>query len=89
VCPADQPPHVVVSLRTLGETTPLPLRQTVLLVLGVAAAAVATLLPAFTILAWREGWWTRGGRVSYTVLAACGVVFAAWLDHWKLLGFRY
>ena len=80
---------LVVSLRTLGETTPLPLRQTALLVLGVAAAAVATLLPAFTILAWREGWWTRGGRVSYTVLTACGVVFAAWLDHWKLLGFRY
>lgn len=76
------------SIRTLGETTPLPLTQTALLLLGMAAAAVATLLPAFSILAWRESWWTRGARVSYTVVAACGVVFAAWLDYWKLLGFR-
>jgi CubicO group peptidase (beta-lactamase class C family) len=77
------------SIRTLGETTPLPLTQTALLVLGVAAAAVAALLPAFTMLAWRERWWTRGGRVSYAVLAVYGVVFGAWLDYWKLLGFRY
>ena len=80
---------LVVSIRTLGETTPLLLTQTALLSLGMAAAAVATLLPAFTMLAWRERWWTRGGRLSYTVLAACGIVFAAWLDYWKLLGFRY
>ena len=64
------------SLRTLGETTPLPPAQLALLALGVAAAAVAATLPAFTVLAWRERWWTRGGRVSYTLLAACAVVFA-------------
>ncbi len=80
---------LVVSIRTLGETTPLLLTHAALLALGMAAAVVATLLPAFTMLAWRERWWTRGGRLSYTVLAACGIVFAAWLDYWKLLGFRY
>jgi hypothetical protein len=77
------------SIRTLGETTPLPPAQAALLGLGVAAAAVSALLPAFTVLAWRERWWTRRGRVSYTLLAACAVVFAAWLDYWKLLGFQY
>jgi hypothetical protein len=55
--------------------------------------AVVTLLSALAIVspshAWRESWWTRGARVSYTVVAARGVVFAGWLDYWKLLGFRY
>ena len=77
------------SIRTLGETTPLPTAQVALLGLGVAAAAVAALLPAFTVLAWRERWWTRTGRVTYTLVAVCGVVFAAWLNEWKLLGFHY
>ena len=77
------------SLRTLGETTPLPPAQAALLALGVAAAAVAATLPAFTVLAWRERWWTRGGRMSYTLLTACAVAFATWLDYWKLLGFQY
>ena len=36
-------------------------------------------------LAWRESWC----RAAYTALAVCGVVFAAWLDYWKLLGFHY
>jgi hypothetical protein len=77
------------SVRTLGEATPLPWSQRVLLVLGITSAIVATLLPACTMLAWREGWWTRRGRVSYTLVAACAVGFATWLDYWKLLGFRY
>jgi len=77
------------SLRMLGDTTPLPLGQWSLLALGVAAAAVSALLPAFAFVAWRERRWSRGGRVSYTLLAACAVVFGAWLDAWKLLGFKY
>jgi hypothetical protein len=80
---------LIALIRTLGETTPLPLTQMALLVLGMTAATVATLPPAFAVIAWRERWWTRGARVSYTVLALCGAVFGAWLDYWKLLGFHY
>jgi CubicO group peptidase (beta-lactamase class C family) len=80
---------LVASLRTLGDTTPLPLGQWSLLALGVAAAAMSTLLPPFAFVAWREHWWSRGGRVSYSLLAASAVGFAAWLDSWKLLGFQY
>jgi CubicO group peptidase (beta-lactamase class C family) len=80
---------LVASLRVLGESTPLPPAQVALLALGVSAAAMAALLPALAWRAWRGRWWTRGSRVSYTVLATCAVIFAAWLDAWKLLGFRY
>jgi CubicO group peptidase (beta-lactamase class C family) len=77
------------SIRELGSTTPLPPLDVALLTLGVAAACGAALLPGFALSAWREGWWTRAGRAAFTVLAVSAVAFAAWLDYWKLLGFRY
>ena len=80
---------LVVSLRRLGATTPLPLLDVLFLSLGLAAAMVAALLPGFAVAAWRDGWWTRGARAAFTVLSVSAVVFAAWLNAWNLLGFRY
>ena len=77
------------SIRALGSTTPLPAIDVALLTLGVAAACGAALLPGFALSAWRDGWWTRGSRAAFTVLAVSAVAFAAWLDYWKLLGFQY
>jgi len=77
------------SLRTLGENTPLPARDIALLMLGVAAAAVALMLPGFAAIAWRERWWTSRARAAFTLITVSAVAFAAWLDYWKLLGFRY
>ena len=80
---------LVTSFRRLGSETPLPVLDVALLTLGVAAAAAASLLPGFALAAWRRGWWTGGSRAAFTVLAVAAVAFAAWLDYWKLLGFRY
>ena len=80
---------LVASIRGLGSATPLPALDVAFLTLGVAAAGGAALLPGFALSAWRNGWWSRGSRVSFTVLALSAVAFAAWLDYWKLLGFRY
>ena len=77
------------SLRRLGDTTPLPVLDVAFLSLGVAAAAVATLLPGFAVAAWRAGWWSRGARTVFTMVGVSAVVFAAWLNAWNLLGFRY
>jgi CubicO group peptidase (beta-lactamase class C family) len=79
---------LVVSLRRLGATTPLPVLDVLFLSLGVAAAMVATLLPGFAVAASRGGWWTRGARTAFTVLSVSAVAFAAWLNAWNLLGFR-
>jgi Kef-type K+ transport system membrane component KefB len=80
---------LVASIRGLGSATPLPVLDVAFLALGVAAAVGAALLPSFALSAWRDGWWTRGSRASFTLLAVAAVGFAAWLDYWKLLGFRY
>lgn len=80
---------LVLSFRRLGSETPLPALDVAFLTLGVVAAAGSTLLPGFAVAAWRRGWWTRGSRTAFTTLAVAAVTFAAWLDYWKLLGFRY
>jgi CubicO group peptidase (beta-lactamase class C family) len=77
------------SIRRLGDTTPLPALDVAFLTLGVVAATGAALLPGCALSAWRDGWWTRGSRAAFTVLTVTAVAFAAWLDYWKLLGFRY
>ena len=77
------------SLRRLGDTVPLPALDVAFLSMALAAAAVAMLLPTFSVTAWRGGWWTRAERMAFTVLAVSAVAFAAWLNAWNLLGFRY
>jgi hypothetical protein len=80
---------LVVLIRQLGATTPLPKSGVLLLSLPLIGAAVACVLPALCLLAWRRRWWTVGERVAYSGLAAAAVAFATLLNYWKLLGFRY
>jgi hypothetical protein len=77
------------SIRQLGDTIPLPLRSLGLLSLPIISLALTGLLPALAVVAWRERWWTRGGRLAYSALAALAVTFLVFLNYWKLLGFRY
>jgi hypothetical protein len=50
---------------------------------------MTALLPGFAVIAWREGWWTRRQRVSFSAFAALSVAFMTFLNYWKLLGIRY
>ena len=38
--------------------------------------------------AWRNGWWTRYGRVQYSVIALASLAFLWSLNYWNLLGFK-
>jgi hypothetical protein len=48
---------------------------TVLLTLGMVA---------FTILAWKEGYWRLGGRLFYTLVTLMGLVFIWIINYWHL-----
>ena len=57
-----------------------------LFVLPWAAAASTLAVVGLAVVAWRRGWWSRAGRLHYTLVAAAcagAVVFAA---GWGLLG---
>ena len=80
---------LAIFLRELdAASTTLTLPVGVWLSLPVASVVVTTLLPAFAVTAWREGWWTRGERLSFSTLAALSVAFMTFLNYWKLLGIR-
>ena len=38
--------------------------------------------------AWRGGWWTRYGRIQYTVIAVMALAFLWSLNYWNLIGYR-
>jgi hypothetical protein len=43
----------------------------------------------FVVRAWREGFWTRYGRMQYTVIALAFTLFLWSLNHIKLLGYHF
>ena len=51
----------------------------------VTALVVATAIGA--IMAWRSGYWRLSGRIHYTTVAAAGLAFVWFLNHWNLLRF--
>jgi CubicO group peptidase (beta-lactamase class C family) len=62
-----------------------PLLTTVfILALVSAILAVGVVILAF--LAWREGFWSLGGRVHYTLVAVAQLSFTWELAYWNLLG---
>ena len=80
---------VAVLFRDFGRITPLPLSIVLLLSLPLISLAATLALPYFAMMAWRNEWWTRSRRVGYSIFVACALAFMVFLNHWKLLGFRY
>ena len=75
--------------RRLGSSTSFPLPVVLWLALPLASGPVTALLLVFAANAWREGWWTRAERLAFTTFVAMAAAFMIFLNHWKLLGFRY
>ena len=80
---------LAIFIRRYGETTPLPLPILVWLSLPIMSLVGTVLLPVFAINAWKNGWWTRRERVSYSTVALFAIAFMIFLNYWKLLGIRY
>jgi len=41
----------------------------------------------FTVLAWKDKYWSVGERLHYTLITLTALVFTLWLNYWNLLGF--
>ena len=53
-------------------------------------AAIAGLATAwFAVKAWREGYWRRGRRIHFTLVAFASVFMAWFYFYWNFLGFNY
>ena len=43
---------------------------------------------AFTVLAWKDHYWSALRRVHYTVVSLAALAFLWFLNYWNLLGWR-
>lgn len=66
----------------------LPRSIYVALTFPLLAIPVTLLVAWAAVQAWRSGWWTRYGRVQYTVVALMGLAYLWSLHYWNLVGYR-
>jgi CubicO group peptidase (beta-lactamase class C family) len=43
----------------------------------------------YTVLAWKQKYWTLWERIRYSIVTAAMLVFIVWLNYWNLLGFKF
>lgn len=64
---------------------------TIELVMGVAVAAAVLTIGAlvFTVIAWKDSYWSAAFRAFYTLVTIAAVAFVWFLNYWNWLGWRY
>jgi hypothetical protein len=53
------------------------------------ATLSSLLLLVFTVVAWKNGYWSRLRRVHFSLIALAGLTMGCLLQYWNLLGFRF
>jgi len=59
-----------------------------LLVIPLLTAILTVGLVVFTVLAWRDDYWSVLGRLHYSLVTLAALVFTWFVNYWNLLGFR-
>jgi len=60
-----------------------------LLVVPLLTAILTVGLVVFTVLAWRDDYWSVLGRLHYSLVTLAALVFIWFANYWNLLGFRF
>jgi hypothetical protein len=80
---------VIASRDPLELFTAFPPFTAAALVLPVIAAVLTPVAVVLAGLAWREGTWSLGGRIHYTLVTLAAVGLMWWFNNWNLLGWRF
>lgn len=71
------------------ELHPLPLTTNIALGLGVLSAILTVGALVYTVLAWRNSYWSVAFRTYYSLVTVAAVAFVWFQNYWNLLGWRY
>ena len=71
-----------------GAFNATPTYFVILLVIPLLTAVLTIGLLVFTLLAWKEGYWSTMGRVHYTLITLAALAFTWFMNYWNLLGWR-
>jgi CubicO group peptidase (beta-lactamase class C family) len=75
------------SMRTMAPE--IPAYFAALLVIPLVTGALAVVVLALTVVAWRRHTWSFGGRLHYSLVTLSGWLFLWFASYWNLLGFRF
>jgi hypothetical protein len=67
----------------------VPLGIYFLMVIPIVVAGVAAAVMVWTVLAWKDKYWSLWGRVHFTVVALALAEFLWFANTWNLLGFHF
>jgi CubicO group peptidase (beta-lactamase class C family) len=67
----------------------IPLIYKIVMGLGVLASLLTVSALVYTVLAWKNSYWSIAARVYYTLVTVSAVAFVWFLNQWNLLGWRY
>jgi hypothetical protein len=82
----------VFGTRQWGNPMPLfgvALIYKIVLGLGILSAVLTVGALVYTVLAWKNSYWSITGRVYYTLVTIAAVAFVWFLNYWNLLGWRF
>ena len=72
-----------------SELHSLSLITEITLGLGVLSAVLTIGALVYTVLAWKNSYWSIAGRAYYTLVTIAAVAFVWFLNYWNWLGWRY
>jgi uncharacterized membrane protein YhhN len=67
----------------------VPLDINFLMVIPIVVAGVAAAVMVWTVLAWKDKYWSLWGRVHFTVVMLALAEFLWFANTWNLLGFHF
>lgn len=67
----------------------IPLIYKFVMGLGVLSALLTVSALVYIVLAWKNGYWSIGSRLYYTLVTVAAVAFVWFLNQWNLLGWRF
>lgn len=67
----------------------MPATLTIALAILLVPALLSLSFPVFAVAAWRNGYWTWGRRVHYTLFALAAISMTWFYFHWNAIGFQY
>jgi hypothetical protein len=69
--------------------SPFPIYIVVILAIILVTSIMVAGSVIFTILAWKRRFWSRAGRIHYTLVTVALLGMVWLMYYWRLLGFRY
>ncbi len=80
---------IVSSIDQLGLIYGIPSSLKDLFTIALVAALLALVSFGFTVLAWKNSYWSFLARIHYTLVTLALFAFIWWLNNWNLLGYKF